>query len=139
YAAVLPVTARGVGVAGLAYHAKAGVMPAGKPDVFNVVETEAHLRHHERVCRQFKHHLVVHDALEINNRRYREIQVVAPPAHYGVAPDYLVVVFCKEFLSLFPRADIVEALVGRRPANKTVIFVVRARLSVHERPEMLAA
>jgi hypothetical protein len=114
-------------------------MSATQTYIFYIVKAQTHLRNNEWICRQLKNYLVPDYSLEINNRRYREIEIITPPADYRISSDYRVCVGLKVLFNCFPSADIIQSFICRRFAYKTVVLVVWTILLLIQGPKKFTA
>ena len=114
-------------------------MSATQTHIFYIVKAQTHLRDKKWICRQLKNYLVPDYSLKINNRCYRKIEIITPPADYWISSDYRVCVGLKVFFYFFPSVDVIKSFICRRLTYKTVVLVVWTKLLLIQGPKKFTA
>jgi hypothetical protein len=112
-------------------------MSPAQADVFNIIETHTHLWNNQWVGRDFKNYFATYYSLEVNNRSYCKIEVITPSADDGISTYNVVIVGSKVVRDFFPCTYIVKTPIGWRTPNKTIVFVIWARLLIGYGPKEL--
>ena len=116
----------------LSDHAEIRVMFSRDSDVRYVRESQAELRHDQRVSRHLEDYLPLFNPLEVDYRCDCEEQIRPPPADNRVLLNTCMTILFEEFLDFLPGFDVTKPLLGGRIPEEFVVLagLIRAVVSL---------